>query len=300
MLDYTESNFVNTIQSQNNLNFRKSWRAILTVLLFFVITIFLVILSIISDLSDKLKLDGSMNVVGSRKVKKMQSLDQYKSVEKSLPTVFQNRSLLSKVIDEIKLHHKWIAIKFHYTSQFPRPLRVICLASNLIVLLFVQSITYNIGNPDDGSCEKLFTESSCLKPRSPLGSGPKCSWTNDHCLPSVADNNFTVILFVAILSAVVGSPIALFINWLVQNFLCDLNEKATFQDSRLISNKSTKKNYSKSEFFSLAQINLLSECVRNYRVSLLIGLRKEFDSKFLQISIIIYIYLLFLISCMGS
>jgi hypothetical protein len=130
-----------------------------------------------------------------------------------------------------------------------------------------------------------MTESSCLQPRSPLGSGgPKCLWITDHCLSSAADKNFTVVLFVAILSAVVGSPIALFINWLVQNFLCAGDDNFSYQKSRFIGNtisKSIKKKYN-SEYFSLAQIKLtkLTEEVRNYREDLPIGLRNEFDCKY--------------------
>jgi hypothetical protein len=47
---------------------------------------------------------------------------------------------------------------------------VLSISTNMIVMLFVQSITYNLIDPDDGACEALMTEEVCL-----------CNKINDCC-----------------------------------------------------------------------------------------------------------------------
>ena len=98
-------------------------------------------------------------------------------IEESIPRVLgSQQSMGEKVAAELKQHHRWFGIYFTYSSTFPRAVRVISLATNIIIMLFIQSITYNITNPDDGSCQQATTAVECLKDKSPYATGePKCS-----------------------------------------------------------------------------------------------------------------------------
>jgi hypothetical protein len=144
--------------------------------------------------------------------------------EEALPMILGSGSLTSKVADEMKHHHKWFGVIFYYSKSFPRVLRVISLATNVLVMLFIQSLTYALTNPDDGTCESMATQEDCLGPQSPYATGEsKCYWdpskTGDQCALVQPDSAAMVIVFVAIFSAVVSVPLALLVDWIVLNIL---------------------------------------------------------------------------------
>ena len=166
-------------------------------------------------------------------------------IEESIPRILGSQSLSSKFADELKHHHRWFAIIFYYSASFPRALRVISLVTNIVIMLFIQSITYNLTNPDDGSCNALTTETACLKPQSPYSTGdPKCFWQPDQtvepqywnaandsakgtCSFVTPDSSIKIVLFVALFSALVSTPIALSIDWVIQNVLAAPVETTT-------------------------------------------------------------------------
>jgi hypothetical protein len=158
-------------------------------------------------------------------------------VEESLPKVLSSRTFSDRFMEEVKQHHRWIGIIFYFSDQFPRVLRVISLATNAIVMLFIQSITYNLTNPDDGSCELLESETTCLEPKSPFATGEsKCAWVATYsksgtasfsCVFVEPDQSIRIILFVAIFCAVVTTPIALLADWVVRNILSAPTETPT-------------------------------------------------------------------------
>jgi hypothetical protein len=116
---------------------------------------------------------------------------------------------------------------FHYTKKFPRVLRVLALSTNIITMLFIQSITYNLTNGDDGSCERLHDEVSCLEPKSGFATGTsKCYWVIDEkhrygggCHFVQPDKDLTVIIFVAVFSAIISTPIAFTAGWAIEHIL---------------------------------------------------------------------------------
>jgi hypothetical protein len=142
--------------------------------------------------------------------------------EQALPVILSSNTLSHRVVTEIKHHHKWFGILFYYSAAFPRVLRVTSLATNVIIMLFIQAITYSLTNPDDGSCELLKTEVDCLAPRSPFATNtPKCFWdaTAQQCGFVQPDGDVKVILFVAIFSALLCTPMALAVDWIIMNIL---------------------------------------------------------------------------------
>jgi hypothetical protein len=97
-------------------------------------------------------------------------------------------------------------------------LRVSSLATNMIIMLFMQSLTYNLTNPDDGSCESFKTSASCEAARSPYSTGDsKCAWVpyTDECKFIEPSEQIKVVLFVAIFCAIISTPIALLVDWIL-------------------------------------------------------------------------------------
>jgi hypothetical protein len=146
--------------------------------------------------------------------------------EESLPAILSSsRSLTTRILNEIKRHHRWFGVICHYSVKLSRLLRVVSLATNIIIMLFVQSLTYDLTNGNDGICERLSSsEESCLAPKSAFATGTsKCYWIPSDSSSSYAsssvdgtchflqpDNSIEVVLFVAIFSALISTPIALF------------------------------------------------------------------------------------------
>ena len=151
--------------------------------------------------------------------------------EEALPLILSSHSTLVKRIwQEMKRHHRWLGIVFHFSPKFPRILRVLSLATNILIMLFVQSLTYNFTHGDNGECRNHLTRSTCLSRPSDFGSGEsQCLWTpstapghidgEGSCAYNYPENSITVVLFVAIFSALTSAPLALLADWMIQNIL---------------------------------------------------------------------------------
>ena len=151
-----------------------------------------------------------------------------KLLNDSLPVIFDSSNKLShKVVYELKRHHKWFAIIYFHSDKFPRSLRLLSMISNIVIMLFIQSLTYNITSPDDHSCDAYTTRSACITPRSDFATGAsKCSWSYDSssqttgtCTFNQPNGDITVILFVALFSAVISTPFAVVVDWIIINVL---------------------------------------------------------------------------------
>jgi hypothetical protein len=162
-----------------------------------------------------------------------------KLIEDALPLIFKSDSLWNKFLEEMKVYHRWLGIVFYYSPEFPRAMRVLSLFSSIVIMLFVQSVTYNIADPDDGSCESCEDESCCLSLRSTLNSNEDCCYwepftrsanlsssTVSSAVKSPGSCHFrdigedmTRMFIVAIISAVVSAPLALSIQHLIMNVL---------------------------------------------------------------------------------
>jgi hypothetical protein len=150
-----------------------------------------------------------------------------KMAEEALPQVLQSQSWSHRIWSEMKKHHRWLGIAYFYSERFPRMMRVLSLVTNIIIMLFIQSLTYDLTKGDDGSCERLSTEQACLEPRSAFATGDsRCYWVKGEVASSSGschyiepDNNLQVVLFVAIFSGLVSIPIAVMANYIIQNVL---------------------------------------------------------------------------------
>jgi hypothetical protein len=148
--------------------------------------------------------------------------------EQALPMILRSSTLSSRMQDELKHHHKWFGVVFYYSAAFPRILRVLSLTTNVTIMLFVQSITYTLTNPDDGTCETYQAKADCTAEPSPYQTGAsKCFWDSktDTCGLVQPDSNVRVVLFVAIFSALVSTPLAVGVDWVVMFLLAPQTKK---------------------------------------------------------------------------
>jgi hypothetical protein len=147
------------------------------------------------------------------------------TLDESLPSIFKSNSLWSKFKAEMKVYHRWVGIVFFYSSEFPRSMRLLSLFSSIVMMLFVQAVTYNIADPDDGSCEACNEESCCLSLQSTLNSKEdRCYWDSssdgsESCHFRDIGGDMTRMFIVAMISAIVSAPLALSVQFLITNVL---------------------------------------------------------------------------------
>jgi hypothetical protein len=177
-------------------------------------------------------------------------------VEESLPSVFQCTSLWTKFKQEMKVYHRWLGIVLYYSPDFPRSMRLLSLFSSIVIMLFVQSVTYNIADPDDGSCEACEDEIHCLSLSSTLNvRESRCYWQtsstqtdSDGSVPGLGTCHFreiggdmTRMFIVAMISAIVSAPFALSVQYLIATVLSrkTFDEEETEKDNQVFQEKRT-------------------------------------------------------------
>jgi hypothetical protein len=158
--------------------------------------------------------------------------------EDALPQILSSSKALTKrILTEIGRHHKWFGVAFYFSPNFPRILRVLALSSEVIVMLFVQSLTYVLTNDDDGSCETMKSREACLQIVSGFGTGhSRCQWVtaaNEQSSSVVASsstlegyceyiqpsNQMEIVVFVSVFSALCSIPISFLMDWIIHSIL---------------------------------------------------------------------------------
>jgi hypothetical protein len=171
-------------------------------------------------------------------------------LEDALPSIFKSDPLWIKVQQEMKVYHRWFGIVFYYSPEFPRSMRVLSLFSSIVIMLFIQSVTYNIADPDDGSCEKCQSEGCCLSLKSTLnGKENRCYWESagelmsnitspssfwqGSCSFREIGEDMTRMFIVAVISAILSAPLALSLQYLILNVLSkNVSEEATKKEKQ--------------------------------------------------------------------
>jgi hypothetical protein len=245
LLTGVEANFVSTLFSADDLNasyLAKSWEAVVTLSLFLATIIGFMCFSVRADgqAQKKVSIEEKMMdhaksyslyqqklLIHGRGENSDPNPDLFKMAEEALPGLLSCPSLNQRIWNEEKKFHRYLGIIYYFSTVFPRILRVVSLASNIIIMLFIQSLTYNYTHGDDGSCELLTTEETCLQPRSSYGTGgSKCFWKTvvsnqliGSCEFIQPENSIEVMLFVAIFSGLVSAPLAICVDWIINNVL---------------------------------------------------------------------------------
>jgi hypothetical protein len=110
----------------------------------------------------------------------------------------------------------------HTSPRFSRPLRVLSLTLNIFIMLFLEALTYDIADPDDGSCETYDNSAQCLDEKSSLSNdASKCYWqsSDDTCHFRDIKGEFYRVVIVAVIAAIIGTPFAFAIEAIITNVL---------------------------------------------------------------------------------
>lgn len=148
--------------------------------------------------------------------------------EEALPNILSLKPFWLRLFNELKLHHRWIGVVFYYSPQIPRVMRVISLATNVILIIFIQSITYFFSQIDDGECRAIDNEADCLSvPSVIVPGGSKCYWVSTNaktldrgsCNYVDIDMNVKLTLLVAVFSALLSTPGAVAVDWMINHVI---------------------------------------------------------------------------------
>jgi hypothetical protein len=243
-LDNVRGNFVHTIVSAQHLNaetLSQSPEAVITICVFLGCMLIFMLFSVYTDGQTKKRISTEEKLMNHAKVYSLyqhkiesqsrisekentdKEMNLFQLMETALPDILNSPSLNERIWKEEKKFHRYLGIVYYFSTVFPRVLRVISLASNIIIMLFIQSLTYNYTHGNDGSCQLLTTEETCLEPRSYYGTGKsKCSWkktADNDCEFIQPENSLEIILFVAVFSGLVSAPLAVLVDWIILNVL---------------------------------------------------------------------------------
>ena len=213
-----------------------------------------------------------------------ESRDDLTIWEESLPRIFSSQPFSERLYAEMKQHHRWLGIVFYYSESLPRPLRVLALSTKIILMLFVQSLTYDFTSPDDGSCGLMKTQFDCLQQKSPFATGQsECAWQDGLCSFVQPSDNFKIILYVAIFSTLISTPIEYMLNKIIRVVLArplktskvaaDINQNS---DHTL---EITNGALSTESPEVLERFDRLSQAIQDYRQRLTPEKCSEFDGK---------------------
>ena len=182
-----------------------------------------------SDLSrsaiTKLKVLESMK---NKNPKKLSSEELF--IEEAIPDL-KTESFSDKFATQVKVNHKWFGVIFHYSSHFPRVMRVLTLVTGVFTMLFMQAVLYPIMNPDDGECELETRQEGCMALESSFSAGvAKCIWHSGtemlpdgsiagSCVFSPPGDSMKTVLFMAILAIILGAPVSILADTLIMKVL---------------------------------------------------------------------------------
>jgi hypothetical protein len=243
-LDNVGDNFVDTIFSAQHLNVKtlsQSPEAMITICVFLGCILMFMLFSVYTDGLTKKRISTEEKLMNHAKVYSLyqhkiesqsrisekentdKEMNLFQLVEAALPDILNAPSLNERIWKEEKKFHRYLGIVYYFSAVFPRVLRVVSLASNIIIMLFIQSLTYNYTHGNDGSCELFTTEETCLESKSYYGTGKsKCSWkknAENECEFIQPENSIEIILFVAVFSGLVSAPLAVLVDWIILNVL---------------------------------------------------------------------------------
>jgi hypothetical protein len=135
----------------------------------------------------------------------------------SLPSVFMERAWLVQFIAEMKKNHKWLSVVFSYSEIVPRHVRALTLTGYVLFVMFGNAMMFQLTLPDDDSCQRHASEATCLAEMSGLTKENKCFWDEETetCLFRTIQSSIWVVMYIAIISAVITLPLTLIQDYLV-------------------------------------------------------------------------------------
>lgn len=147
---------------------------------------------------------------------------EHSILDDALPEVFRSNTYIEKLTAELKRHHRWFNILYHYSDVYPRVWRALALATNITTTIFFIAITYSLANPDDNECHTYTNKDDCLVSQSHFHTNqPQCRWDNNTMECSFVQPSILirVILFVVIFAVMLAIPVNLVTDYLIQYVL---------------------------------------------------------------------------------
>ena len=170
-----------------------------------------------SELSGKTVLDTERRL--TKNFHRKEIVDEIsKFFDVVLPLEFTCRPWYSKFWIRILERHPYIAFlapaegRENYTAK-----KWMCMAFELLNIMFVDSIFAPIASPDAEVCSKFTTAADCLKPSSIDLIDPLCSWNSEEksCEFREIDENMGVIIISVLIIKLVEFPLMSFCEYLV-------------------------------------------------------------------------------------
>lgn len=129
-------------------------------------------------------------------------------ISEIFPSVFGDKPVTSRLVDEIKRHHRYLTL---FTAEpgskgdTKRLLTGLEMLSVQTMLMFLLAMLYDLQGPDDdGSCTTHLTESKCLDRKSLFDNDlDYCKWTDSSqlCEYQTPSMNLNVMIIIAVLVA---------------------------------------------------------------------------------------------------
>lgn len=135
-------------------------------------------------------------------------------VDEIFPAIFSSKPFIRRLVDEVAKHHRYYTLLTAIDENKKTILTAFQLTTTQNMLMFLLALFYDLQGPtDDGSCEVLMTQSSCVAKKSFLDSSQSyCEWTlvsssNDRDLfaCNYLDPIFTLLmmLYIAVIVSVI-------------------------------------------------------------------------------------------------
>ena len=141
-------------------------------------------------------------------------------LDEPLPSSLGLQDISQRVLAEQTQNHKWASIVLSYDENFPRVYRVLMIVTDVIIILFVDALTFNLTNPDDGSCDDYRTRATCLEPVSDFNTGEeKCHWVDYECSFNAPEKSFKTLLFVMFFVAIISIPLVKTSEYIIEKVL---------------------------------------------------------------------------------
>jgi hypothetical protein len=298
MTETIVGDFVTTWESTDDVSLKKGWQVLLTMGAIFGLAVIGIALG---DAYDKKAskvetitkhLISRTAYIKARSTNHPSQMSSSRSLnmdvfEKCWPVVFNSEPFATKFVTENKRNHRWIAVIFHYSPNFSRVNRLMSLLVTMIIMVFAQAVTFNLAEPDDGTCEVWSNEQDCLAEKSRLASDASmCYWTNSttSCHFQEPSEDITRILYVAIVSSLLSTPFVILETYMLLYILNSSHSKkeshkkiALNHVTPIVPTFTAENNYFPNSAES--ELSSLYHAIQAYRNNLTKQLLKEFDGK---------------------
>ena len=155
-----------------------------------------------------------------------------KYLNATLPAVYQNKGWISRMMGELKRHHRYFVLfssdQEDSANIRRRVLTGIQLLTVQAMLMFLLAMACDLQFPtDDGTCEGHLTQSECVSRKSRVDpSRSYCNWHQNedddlasHCKYSEPTFDINAVILVSIVVAILTAPINFLVDFLFEDIL---------------------------------------------------------------------------------